>query len=208
MFTTHLRIQEESSAEGKTLSEAVAKAGSEMRVIRIERGEGMYVTTFPDTKLKAGDRLLLTDTPQNLKTYEQALGGTLFSGATAVDEEHPLTAEDQQVSEIVVVDGSPIEGVTLKSARFMERYQLVALALHRAGKPMAALGSGLGDVFLVAGDVLLVQGPAEQDRGLSSVTPGAPISQCISVCSEGANNAVLSHLANASKGSTRSQLSS
>ncbi|MEO8007657.1 MAG: SLC13 family permease, partial [Betaproteobacteria bacterium] len=132
VFTAHLRVQEESFAEGKTLSEAIAKAGSEMRVIRIERGEGMYVTTFPDTKLKAGDRLLLTDTPRNLKTYEQALGGTLFSGATAVDEEHPLTAEDQQISEIVVVDGSPIEGVTLKSARFMERYQLVALALHRA----------------------------------------------------------------------------
>jgi di/tricarboxylate transporter len=166
VFTAHLHIQEESFADGKTLSEAVAKAGGEMRVIRIGRGDGMYITTFPDTKLKAGDRLLLTDTPQNLKKYEQALGGALYSGGTAVDDEHPLTAEDQQISEIVVVDGSPIEGVTLKSSRFMERYQLVGLALHRAGKPIASLGSGLGDVLLVTGDVLLVQGPVEQISAL------------------------------------------
>lgn len=166
VFTAHLRIQEESFADGKTLSEALTKAGGEMRVIRIERGSGMYVTTFPDTKLTAGDRLLLTDTPQNLKKFELALGGTLFSGDTEVDEDHPLTAEDQQISEIVVVDGSPIEGVTLKAVRFLHRYQLVALALHRAGKPIASLGKGMGDVVLQAGDVLLVQGAAEQIAAL------------------------------------------
>ncbi len=166
VFTAHLRIPEESFADGKTLSEAVSKAGDEMRVVRIARGEGLFVTTFPDTRLKAGDRLLLVDTPQNLKKYEQALGGTLFSGETQVDEEHPLTAEDQQISEIVVVDGSPIEGVNLKAARFIDRYQLVVLALHRAGKPIVALGSGMGDVVLVSGDVLLVQGPAEQIAAL------------------------------------------
>jgi di/tricarboxylate transporter len=162
VFTAQLRIPEESFADGKTLSEVIEKAGNEMRVVRIERGEGLYVTMFPDTKLKAGDRLLLTDTPQNLKQYEQALGGTLFSGDRAVDEEHPLTAENQQISEIVVVDGSPLEGVTLKSARFMDRFQLVGLALHRGGRPIASLGTGLGDVELRVGDVLLVQGPEDQ----------------------------------------------
>jgi di/tricarboxylate transporter len=166
VFAAYLRIQEGSFADGKTLSEAIAKAGNEMRIVRIGRGDGMYIITFPDTKLQAGDRLLLTDTPQNLKKYEQALGGTLYTGDTVVDEEHPLTAEDQQISEIVVVDGSPIEGVTLKSARFMDRYQVVALALHRAGKPIASLGSGMGDVVLAAGDVLLVQGSAEQIEAL------------------------------------------
>lgn len=144
----------------------IAKAGGEMRVVRIARGEGMYVTTFPDTRLRAGDRLLLTDTPQNPKKFEQALGGTLFSGDTEVDENHPPTAEDQRISEIVVVDGSPIEGASLKTVRFMDRYQLVELALHRAGKPIASLGVGMGDVVLEAGDVLLVQGPAEQIAAL------------------------------------------
>jgi di/tricarboxylate transporter len=164
IFTAHLRISEDSFADGKTLSEITEKAGEEMKVLRIERGAGMYVASLPDRKLKADDRLLITDTPKNLKKYEQALGATLYSGDTEVDDEHPLKADDQQISEIVVVEGSPIEGVTLKHVRFIDRYQLVVLALHRAGKPVLSMrgGMGMGDVVLEAGDVLLVQGPAEQ----------------------------------------------
>ncbi len=149
-----------------TLSEADTKVGGGMKVRRVERGEGLYVTPFPDAKLKAGDRLLITDTPNNLKRFEKGLGGTLYSGGSAVDEDHPLQAEDQQISEIVVVGGSPIEGVTLKDVRFIDRYQLVVLALHRAGKRVASLGAGMGDVALQAGDVLLVQGAAEQIAAL------------------------------------------
>ncbi len=162
IFTAHLRIPADSFADGKSLSEITEKAGEEMKVLRIERGAGMFVTPFPDCKLKADDRLLITDTPKNLKKYEQALGATLYSGDTEVDDEHPLKADDQQISEIVIVEGSPIEGVTLKHVRFIDRYQLVVLALHRAGKPVLSMRGGMGDVVLDAGDILLVQGPAEQ----------------------------------------------
>ncbi len=163
VFTAYLRIREGSFADGRTLSKAVARAGGDMRVIRIERGSGTYVVNLPDTVLRAGDRLLLTDTPERLKGFESALGGTLFSGDIEVDAEHPLTAADQQISEVVVVDGSSIEGATLKQLQFIDRYQLVVLALHRAGKEIVSFGGGgVGDVRLRAGDVLLVQGPAEQ----------------------------------------------
>ncbi len=166
VFTAHLRIPEDSFADGNTLSKAVEHAGGGMRVVRIERGNGTYVVSFPDTVLRAGDRLLLTDTPKNLKAFESALGGTLFSGDVEVDEEHPLTADDQQISEVVVVENSPLERQTLKQLQFIDRYQLVVLALHRAGRELASIGSGMGDVELRAGDVLLVQGPAEQIAAL------------------------------------------
>jgi di/tricarboxylate transporter len=170
VFTAQLRIRKDSFADGKTLSQAVERAGGEMRVVRIQRGSGTYVVNFPDAVLRADDRLLLTDTPQNLKQYETALGGTLYSGDVEVDEEHPLTAEDQQISEIVVVEGSTIEGSTLKQLQFIERYQLVVLALNRAGTELVSLssgkGKGMGDVRLRAGDVLLVQGSAEQIASL------------------------------------------
>ncbi|MDH5540635.1 MAG: SLC13 family permease, partial [Rhizobacter sp.] len=166
VFTAQLRISEDSFAAGKTLSKVIARAGDEMRVIRIERGQGNFVLSLPDTTLRAGDRLLLTDTPENLKRFESAIGGTLFSGDVEVDEEHPLTAEDQQISEIVVVDGSPIEGATLKQLQFVDRYQLVVIAIHRAGRELVSLAKGMGDVQLRAGDVLLVQGPAEQIAAL------------------------------------------
>jgi di/tricarboxylate transporter len=137
-----------------------------MKVQRIERGPGLYVTPLPDCILKAGDQLLLTDTPANLKQYEAALDGTLYWRDMAVDEDNPLTEADQQLSEIVVVEGSPIEGVTLKDVRFIDRYHLVVLALHRAFDPVVSLRGGMGDVTLAAGDVLLVQGAAEQVAAL------------------------------------------
>jgi di/tricarboxylate transporter len=170
VFTAHLRIREGSFADGKKFSEVRARAGNEMRVIRIERGGGNYVMSFPDTVLRANDRLLLTDTPANLKQFETALGGTLYSGEIEVDEEHPLTAKDQQISEVVVVEGSSMEGATLKQLQFIERHQLVVLALHRAGKEIVKMHGGMGDVRLQAGDVLLVQGPAEQIAALRKDT--------------------------------------
>ena len=166
VFTAHLRIPENSFAVGKTLSKVIARAGEEMRVLRIERGAGHFVVSLPDTVLRAGDRMLLTDTPKNLKAYEAALGGTLFSGADEVDEEHPLTADDQQISEIVVTQDSPIEGATLKQLQFIDRYQLVVLAIHRAGREFMRQGGTMGDVQLRAGDVLLVQGSSEQIAAL------------------------------------------
>ena len=168
VFTAQLRIRKDSFAEGKTLSQAVERAGGEMRVLRIQRGSGTYVVNFPDAVLREDDRLLLTDTPKNLKQFETALGGTLYSGDVEVDDQHPLTAEDQQISEIVVVEGSTIEGSTLKQLQFIDRYQLVVLALHRAGEELVSLssGKGMGDVRLRAGDVLLVQGSAEQIANL------------------------------------------
>jgi di/tricarboxylate transporter len=166
MFTTHLRVREGGFADGATVSQVLAKAGRDMKMQRIERGAGLYVTPFPDCKLKADDRLLVTDTPKKLKEYEKALDATLYWRDIEVDEDNPLTAEDQQISEIVVVDGSPIKGITLKEVRFVDRYHLVVLALHRAGKPAVTLRGGMGDVLLEAGDVLLVQGAAEQVAAL------------------------------------------
>lgn len=166
VFTAALRIRDGSYAEGKTLSKAVARAGGDMRVLRIERGRGTYVLNLPDTVLRAGDRLLLTDTPERLKGFESALGATLFDGDIEVDEEHPLTARDQQISEVVVVDGSSIDGATLKQLDFIDRYQLVVLALHRAGRQIVTLGGGMADVPLRAGDVMLVQGSASQIAAL------------------------------------------
>ena len=164
IFTAQLSIPEGSFADGKKLSETIEKTAGAMRVVRIQRGPGTFITPLPDVILKAGDRLRVDDTPERLKEFEQVIGATLYSGETVVDEEHPLTAEDQQIAEVAVIQGSPLEGSTLNAERFQDRYQLVTLALHRAGQVMEALRTNLGDIILRTGDVLLVQGPRDQIR--------------------------------------------
>ena len=162
VFTAQLLVREESFADGKTVSEVRKRTNGELQINQIQRGPETFVVPFPDAKIQAGDFLLVSDTPVKLKEYEGLLDGTLYSGSDPVDEEHPLTAPNQQIAEIVVTFDSPIRGLTLKQVRFLDRYQLVALALHRAGKAVASLGAGLSEFRLRTGDVLLVQGPSPQ----------------------------------------------
>ena len=62
----------------------------------------------------------MRDTPDNLKEFEQSLGAQLHNvGADGprVSEDHPLSAEDQQLAELVVTENSPLNGRTLGEAR-------------------------------------------------------------------------------------------
>ncbi|MDF1554337.1 MAG: SLC13 family permease [Deferrisomatales bacterium] len=161
VFAAQLGVVEGSFADGKTLAEVLNRCGGGMRVSGLRR-QGTMIVPLPDAELRAGDRLLIKDTPEQLKEYETVLGATLYSGDTPVDDEHPLVAENQQLAEIVVVQGSPLEHTTLRRIRFAERYQLITLALHRAGWNVETLRTEVGDVSLVTGDVLLVQGAQDQ----------------------------------------------
>jgi len=161
IFSAQLNIPGESYAEGRTFAELLEKAGSGMKVKRIQRGESVLLP-LPDVTIRAGDQLVLEDTPAQLKEYEQVLGAQLFSGERAVDEDHPLQAKDQQLAEIVVVQGSPLVNRTLNTSRFTDRYQLATLALAQAGRKVHTLVKNIGDIQLQVGDILLVQGARQQ----------------------------------------------
>lgn len=165
VFAAWLVIPADSYADGRTLAELRKKTGERMRVQRVQRSDSVLMP-LPDIVVMAGDRLHLEDTPAQLKEYEQVLGANLFSGEDMVDEEHPLQADDQQLAEIVVVQGSPLVNSTLNRSRFIDRYQLVTLALHKAGTTVQTLRENLGDIRLRVGDILLVQGAREQLAGI------------------------------------------
>jgi di/tricarboxylate transporter len=161
IFTAQLHIPEDSFAAGKTLVQLSEKAGGPLNVKRIQRGAGVYITPLPDVVLQADDQLWVADTPDRLKELEQVSGAKLYSGEQIIDEEHPLAEADQQLAELVVTPGSMLEQYTLEQARFADRYQLVPLAIHRAGRTLSG-NEDTRNTELQAGDVLLVQGPREQ----------------------------------------------
>ncbi len=165
LFEARLQIRKDSPVIGKKLGDAIAMTDGEMKVVRIRRG-GTFILPLPDVELKAGDRLRVRDTPVRLKSYEDTLKAVLYSGETRVDEEHPLQAENQMLAEIAVVQGSTLDRANLSFTRFLDRYQLVVLALHRAGKDIWRASEEIQDVILQNGDVLLVQGRREQIASL------------------------------------------
>ena len=165
VFAAHLEILEGSPAEGKTLSEALKKIDGVRKIMSVERGPDNFMMPLPSMVLKAGDHLALRDTPERLKEFEKILEGTLYpedSESEPIDDEHPLKAEDQQIAEVVVIEGSPLQGRTLNGMQFAERYGMITLAIHRPGMHLEKLDDKIGDLPLQGGDILLVQGPREQ----------------------------------------------
>ncbi len=172
LFDARIYIDDDSPVVNEPLSKAIERTDGKLKVVRIRRGDN-FILPLPDVVLRAGDRLRVLDTANNLKAFETALGGTLYSGRdgdTRVDEDHPLAAPDQQLAEIAVAPGSTLDGATLRNRQFLNRFNLVVLALHRMGQQIMRPNEELGDVTLRAGDVLLVQGPREQIAALSRGT--------------------------------------
>jgi di/tricarboxylate transporter len=164
IFSAQLHVKEGEFADGKSLSEVLAKADGNLRIDKIQRTESLFLAKLPSVIIQPGDRLFVKDTPENLKHYESLLGTTLFNlsdNENPVDDDTPLKAEGQQLAEVVITRGSPLHLRSLAAARFTNSYGLLPLALHRARAPSSQVTGDLNLIRLRAGDVLLVQGTRE-----------------------------------------------
>ena len=181
IFSAQLHVKEGGFADGKSLSEVLAKADGNLRIDKIQRTDSLFLAKLPSVKLQPGDRLFVKDSPENLKHYEQLLGATLFNISDIehpVDEQTPLKAEGQQLAEVVVTRGSPLHLRSLAAARFTSSYGLLPLAVHRARAPSSQVTGDLNQIRLRAGDVLLVQGTSDaishlKENGTMLVLDGA-----------------------------------
>ncbi|RLA04766.1 MAG: SLC13 family permease [Gammaproteobacteria bacterium] len=162
LFAAQLDVLEDGFSDGKTLHEIISKTDNLMKVRGIKRGTDRNLMTMPDITIKAGDRLRVQDTPENLKEFEKVLGCALFSKGAPVDDDNPLQAKEQQLAEIVIISGSPLVNTTLGQINFAKRFEVTTVALHRAGSAVDIRRRGLGSVVLQVGDVLLVQGTSDQ----------------------------------------------
>ncbi len=166
LFDTRLRLNEGSPVIGKSLAEAIALVGGDMKVVRIRR-KNTILMPLPDVELRDGDRLRVQDSPSNLIAYADSLQATMVSeDQEVISEANPLEAEGQSIAEIAVVQGSSLDKTSLRYAQVLLRYQLTVLALHRAGEEIWRPREELHDVILRPGDVLLVQGPSTQVTAL------------------------------------------
>lgn len=161
IFTAHLHVPADSFADGKTLTEIIEKTEGAIQVSGIRRTENTFTVPLPDAKIRAGDRLLVRDTPSALKDYERSIGATLYSKGHEVSDDNPLSEDQQHLAELVIDRGSPMIHRTLNEAHFADVYQLVTLAIHRKGKVLENMPQGIARTPLRLGDVLLVQGSNE-----------------------------------------------
>lgn len=161
IFTAHLHVKSGSFADGKTLTEIIEKTEGAIQVSGIRRSENTFTVPLPDARIRAGDRLLVRDTPGQLKEYERVLGATLYSKGHEVSDDNPLSEDQQHLAELVIDRGSPMIHRSLNEVHFSDVYQLVTLAIHRKGKVLENMPQGIARTPLRLGDILLVQGSNE-----------------------------------------------
>ncbi|MBI79119.1 MAG: SLC13 family permease [Pseudomonadota bacterium] len=165
VFEASFYIQESSKASNLPFSDILELTNNEMKVDRIERGEGLIVVKLPSVLIQDGDRLIVRDTPENLKRYEEMIGAKLHSHVETKND----NIDQQHLAEIVITRGSLFHRSTLLESNFSQQTGLLPLALNQVKESGIDQSSGdINSAQLRAGDILLIQGSDKKIKELKS----------------------------------------
>lgn len=177
VFDAELPVEAGSWLDGRALHEAIQATAGRMRVVAVRDEQGHDRARLPTLQLRAGDRLLLQDTVENLKEFETLLKARLHglrpeqedevqavvASEADADSEQPAQGSatpvaSAVVAQLVVTPQSPLAGRTVRQHRLVEQYRLAAVGLRPVRTASVWLREDLFDRCLAPGDVLLVQG--------------------------------------------------
>ena len=161
LFEARLHLPARSPAVGKTLSEAIELCEGKLEAFRVRRGEAI-IMPLPDVILRAGDRLRVRDTPENLKLFEDALKATLHSIDQNDNAQYTLSAENQSLAQIAVVAGSRLDRTSLRTIPLPGPVSTGGAGPAPARREILGGDDRIERTLLRPGDILLVQGPREQ----------------------------------------------
>jgi di/tricarboxylate transporter len=152
-----------SSLAGKSLAESALREVYNLNVVAVETGGRVRFSPSPETVLRQDDTLLLGGKLEDF--YQRNLESRLDILPPRDWREQDFESPTVAVVEAVLAPRSALIGQTLRGAHFREKYNMMALAIWRAGRPIR---SGLTDLPLQFGDALLLLGPRERLAALNT----------------------------------------
>lgn len=161
IFEAILYIQEDSDVVGKTLADIRKKAGRSLEIHKVLRASGTEVVKLPSLELMAGDRIYTRASADDLNEFSKKLDAALHNldeSESIVDEENPLKPSEMRLADVVVAMGSILDGQTLRSTRFAERFDVIVVGLYRPSGSSMIGNEDITDRTVRAGDILLVKG--------------------------------------------------
>ncbi len=161
-FHAVLTLQDGGYADGRLLAEVLAKVPG-LRPRALVRN-GVVLLRLPTATLKAGDRLIVEDSPQDLREHAAVLGAWLH----ARDRDAAPAPAGQTLAQTLIASESDLGGMALAVSRFGDEHGLAAIGLHRPGSEGALDPSG---EQVRPGDIVLVRGSKDGIERLRAV-PG------------------------------------
>lgn len=153
-YLVEMEVAPDCPLAGKQIEEAGLRHLPGLFLIRIERAEEVVAPVGPEERLKIHDRLVFTGVVSTIVDLQKIRG--LVPAGDHRDGQEQLRAENN-LSEAVISDDSPLIGSTIRDANFRTRYGAAVVAVHRGGR---RLSGKIGDIVLRAGDTLLLEASA------------------------------------------------
>ena len=150
-YTTEAHVLEDTGAVGLQIGELQGLADGRAMVTRILSASGQRRTPFPDTKLKAGDTLLIEGEPDALDKMVAQAGLSFSERRDAIAN----ASQETGTIEAIVGERSDLIGATAQELTLFDRTGLNLLAVSRRNE---RLTERLGQIRFRNGDVLLLQG--------------------------------------------------
>ena len=163
-FLAQVTVNEDSKLIGEEAVAGIFSSLKEMTVRMILRGEHAELTPFDGFKLRSGDVLVVAAT-------KKALTNVLATGVGVLSTEYIEKSKSrvgdgklsQILSEIMITPGSRLVGQNLEQIGFRYRVNSIVLGLLRRTR---MIRTKMTEIALEAGDILLVQGSAENIESL------------------------------------------
>ena len=159
-YLAEVMIPHRSPLVGQKVGEVSVFQRAEGRAIDVIRGDNSLRRMLPDLALQAGDRVLLKTPVSEIMSLREEAEVDL----PGAQDFEPIGTRETVVAEGLVGPSSRMIGLSAANLRLQRRYGAYLLAIHRAGQN---LGTNLDNIRLVAGDMLLFEGPAEGVQRLS-----------------------------------------
>jgi len=155
-YITEIKIPESSPTAGITVRELEKMVEADFIIIGLIRNKKKRLVIPSTQVLEADDILIIESSTKDLEELLQA-GKLELVGSEKITSDI-LKSKDVALIEAVVPPGTRIENRSSQSIHLRARYRINLLAIAREGKPFK---ERLHQVNLRAGDVVLLQGPAD-----------------------------------------------
>lgn len=151
-FTLEVAVAKDGPLVGKTVGQAGLRELEHLYLVEIER-DGSVVTAVPsEERLCSSDRLVFAGDTQAISDLLRING--IVPSVHADEPSLSLDRAERCLMEAALSPQSEVLGLTIRDARFRERYGAVVLAVARGG---ARVSGNLGNIRLRPGDVLLLE---------------------------------------------------
>jgi di/tricarboxylate transporter len=162
-YISEVIVLKDSPLVGQTLEDANLSEILDLTVIGIIRGTQGRIPPRAEETIQPEDLLLVQGRMEDILRVKTEVGIEIRPDFEL--SPHDLEAGDVELFELMVLRGSDLNGRTLRSLNFRDRYDLTVLAINRHGM---ALLTKLSTATLRFGDVLLVQGKKERVERLTA----------------------------------------